>query len=124
MPRKAYLEPEKYQEKVDPTPIELPIGRDRPQSMKDEIMEAVKAMIQQEKEEPLESLEEFWDLDIEDPDNIDLESKYELEDMVEEFSDLPESDEVAEAKAASGQAETQPADGDSPPEEGVGENPD
>lgn len=121
MPRNAYDNRDQYKEDLDLTPIEIALGRSRPSSMKDEIMEAVKAMIQREKEDDLESIEEFWDLDVEDPDNIDLQSKYELEDMVEEFPVLEED----EAQAVPGQAETQPPEGDSePPEEGVSKNPD
>lgn len=109
-------------EKLDYTPIEIPLGRDRPQSFKDELMEQVRAIVQAEKNQEFETPEEFWDLDIEE-DKDPFESKYELLDMDEEYFD-PGLEEAA-AQAAPGQAETQPADGEiEPPEAGVSINPD
>lgn len=117
MPRN-YEQNQALAETPDPTPIELPLGRDRPQSMKDEIMEQVKAMIAQQKEEVLESVEEFWDLEI--PEDKDpLESAYELEDMVEEYPTLIEEPETAPAASVGPtEAGTEPPKGSTPPVEG------
>lgn len=110
MPRDWKKNRQDHADPVDPKPMAIYPG-DRKISMKDEIMAQVRQLIQQEKEEELESLEEFWDLDI-DEDKDFLESAYELDDMVEEYYseplEAPESPEGAEAQVAPDQAETQP----------------
>lgn len=85
MPRN--IKREDYQEKVDPMPIEIPLGRDRPQSFKDELMEQVRYMVQQEKNQDFESPDEFWDLDIDEDRDPFETSGYELLDMDEEYVD-------------------------------------
>jgi len=80
---------------VDPVPIEVPI--DQKISMRDEIMEQVRAMVAQERAEaePPETLQEFWDLQEQD-DEDPISSAYEVEDMQEEFL-APEADKPTEA---------------------------
>jgi len=69
---------------VDPVPIEVPV--DQKISMRDEIMEQVRAMVAQERAdaEPPETLQEFWDLQEQD-DEDPISSAYEVDDMQEEF---------------------------------------
>jgi len=80
---------------VDPVPIEVPV--DQTVSMRDEIMEQVRAMVAQERAEaePPETLAEFWDLQEQD-DEDPISSAYEVEDMQEEFL-APEAEKPPEA---------------------------
>jgi len=92
---------------VDPVPIEIPV--DQKISLRDEIMEQVRAMVAQERAEaePPETLEEFWDLQEQD-DEDPISSAYEVEDMQEEFL-APEVENPPEATPEQAESpETEP----------------
>lgn len=83
MPRKNCND-EKYHDPVDSEPVELILGNPN-RTMKDEIMEQVRALLQAEKDEIYETIEEFTDFDIPDEDDDPISSQYEVKEMQEEF---------------------------------------
>ena len=92
---------------VDPVPIEVPV--DQTVSMRDEIMEQVRAMVAQERAEaePPETLAEFWDLQEQD-DEDPISSAYEVEDMQEEYLAPEATPEPAESPETEPEAESPP----------------
>ena len=81
-------------EKLDPTPVEMPVGASTPTPLSELIARAVHAQLQAQSEEGYETPEEADDFEEEDPDVLDL-TPYEehlqpaLEENETESSTLP-----------------------------------
>ena len=65
---------------IDNTPIEMPFGARRPETLADTVARMVKAGIEAEKDEEFESIEEADDFEEDDPDTLDM-SPYEFEQL-------------------------------------------
>lgn len=79
-------------EKLDTTPVALPVGACQPTPLQDIVARLVREAIELEKDEEFESFEESNDFEEEDPDTLNM-SPYELTDMTEEFL-TPEAQEA------------------------------
>lgn len=92
---KRYGEPD--QEKLDTTPVEMPLGYTRPTPLQDLIATMVRDAVQQENQEDFETLEEADDFEEEDPELLDM-SRYELTELNEEvpLADLAEDPQAPE----------------------------
>ena len=76
-------------EKLDTTPVEMPLGAGLPMSLQDLIANSVRIAVEQEQNEEQETWDEANDFEEEDPDVLDF-SPYELTDME------PEGDPTAQ----------------------------
>lgn len=70
---------------LDTTPIEMPLGAGRPESLDSMIARMVRQVVAQESGNQQESFEEADDFEEEDPEILDF-SKYELQTLHEEAS--------------------------------------
>lgn len=86
---KRYGNPAGDPEKLDTTPVEMPIGYMKPTPLQDLIAQMVQTAIQTEKQEEFETMEEADDFEEEDPDVLDM-SAYTLQDIPEEPIEPPE----------------------------------
>lgn len=93
MPKKADHGPFRSRgpdpEKLDPTPVAMPIGYKRPSPLADLIANMVRDEIERERGEEYESIEEAEDFEPEDEAVLDL-SPYTLNDLEEERPIPPE----------------------------------
>lgn len=64
----------------DTTPMEIPIGAQRPRSLQDYIATMVRQAVMAEKDEEFETWEESDDFEEEDPDTLDF-SRFELQEL-------------------------------------------
>lgn len=83
------------QEIPDPTPVAMPIGYERPESMESMIARMVRIHIsKQAQEDGFESFEEAEDFYAEDDDEELPQSQYQFNDMQEEYLVRPPKKEV------------------------------
>ena len=80
--------PERYgrpdPEVLDDTPVAMPLSACRPPNLTEQIAKMVRAAIQEERQDEMETFEEANDFEEEDPEAIDL-SPYELTPMQAEY---------------------------------------
>jgi hypothetical protein len=82
-------------EKLDDTPIEMPLGARRPRPLQELIARMVKEAVEDETGEEFDDIEEEDDFEEEDPDTLDF-SPYEFAEIQEEY---PVEQEPAPPKA-------------------------
>lgn len=70
-------------ETPDPTPIAVPIDSQQPPSLREEMMRFIRAELQKQTTEVMETFEEADDLELED-DEPDLTSAYTVQELTEE----------------------------------------
>jgi len=105
-------------EVLDDTPIEMPLNARMPRPLQDLIASMIRQEIETQGSEEFETIEEADDFEEDDPDTLDL-SRYEFEDMKEEYWDPKESAAPASAERSdrpgSGEvSEQHPQTGDEP----------
>ena len=103
---------------LDHTPVEIPLGYKAPETLDEKIARAVRHEMFSQQNRDLETFAEADDFDVDDGEDIDFTSQYEVKDMSEEFMIPPE--EVKEAKVPvekEAGGEDGPKDPPQPPEE-------
>ncbi len=109
--------PERYgspdPEKLDHTPVEMPLGYIRPTPLQDLITSMVREAVQQESDESFETEKEANDFEEEDHELLDM-SPYTLVDIPDEEFDL--QPKPADPEPAANEDKSPEPTGDPPPQ--------
>ncbi len=101
-------------ERVDNTPVEVPVGYGHPTPLRDQMKMWIREEMSLAAElEGEESFEEADDFDVDDVDEVDLASPYEMTELQEEFVD-PEVSADDDPPPAEDPPEEPPVDPDKP----------
>lgn len=92
----------------DPTPVELPLGHHKPESLEDTMKRFVRDYVGQvfAEQQGMETFEEADDFDVDDPGEEQLFSQYDVEDMVEMEPPPPKEEEASVTPAQTASDET------------------
>ncbi len=108
------VEPLANGERVDNTPVEVPVGYGHPTPLREQmkmwIREEMSAAAEEAGEETFEEADDF---DVDDADEVDIISPYELSELQEEFVD-PEVDGGEDPPAEDPPVESRPVPPDKP----------
>lgn len=105
-------------EKPDPTPVEIPVGKETPLTLREEMMRFIRMeMSQQASKNDLESFEDFDDFSIDD-EEPDLTSPYTVTELRDEEGAylLDPTENVSEGLSGPQAAESNPETSNSPDE--------
>lgn len=98
-----------HEEIPDPTPVEMPIGYEHPESLESMIARLVHNESRRAKSQGQESFEESDDFDMDD--DSEIISEYQMTDMQEEYVTKPDGS----ARVAPGPTETAEKPSETPP---------
>lgn len=95
----------------DPTPVEMPLGYERPESLQSMIARMVRTFSDQAQKEGAESFEEADDFDIDD--DSEIVSPYQMNDMQEErpYESFRTDNKIKRADKAPESAQEEPSNG-------------